>query len=96
MTIKAEITRTFTGKEPLLASAAVIFEGRLPTGSAGRFIVKNLRVINGSNGLFVAMPNFRGRDGKHIDTCFPLDVGTRTEIQRIVLDEYDAARKRGE
>ncbi len=96
MTIKAEITRTFTGKEPLLASAAVIFEGKLTSCGAGRFIVKNLRVIDGSNGLFVAMPNFRGRDGKHIDTCFPLDAGTRTEVQRVVLEEYDAARKRGE
>ena len=96
MTIKAEITRTFAGKEPLLASAAVIFEGKLPAGKPGRFIVKNLRVIDGNNGLFVAMPNFRGRDGKHIDTCFPLDADTRAEVQRVVLEEYDASKKRGE
>jgi len=81
MTIKAEIIRTFEDKAPLLASAAIIFDER--------FIVKNLRVIDGANGLFVAMPNFRGQDGKLIDTCFPLNTETRAEIQRLVLDAYE-------
>ncbi|MDR1705238.1 MAG: SpoVG family protein [Clostridiales bacterium] len=83
MTIKAEITRTFEDKGALLASAAVIFDDC--------FIVKNLRVIEGRNGLFVAMPNFKGKDGRFIDSCFPLNNETRTEIQQAVLEAYDSA-----
>jgi DNA-binding cell septation regulator SpoVG len=56
MTIRAEITRTFEGKEPLLASAAIIFDEN--------FIVKNLRVIDGTKGRFVVMPNFKGDNGR--------------------------------
>jgi len=84
MNIRAEITRTFEDKGALLASAALIFEG---DGDA--FIVKNLRVINGERGLFVAMPGFKGRDGKYIDNCFPLNPQTQDKIQRLVLDAYD-------
>jgi stage V sporulation protein G len=96
MTIKAEITRTFEDKAPLLASAAVIFEAELPSGKSGRFIVKNLRVIEGRNGVFVAMPNFRGRENRFVDTAFPLDNDMREEIRQLVLGEYDAAKERGE
>jgi stage V sporulation protein G len=84
MNIKAEITRTFKDKGALLASAAVIFDDN--------FIVKNLRVIEGNNGVFVAMPNFKNRDGRFIDTCFPLNTETRDEIQDIVLEAYEAAK----
>jgi stage V sporulation protein G len=83
MTIKAEIIRKFEDKGALLASAAVIFDDC--------FIVKNLRVIDGRNGAFVAMPSFKGKDGQFIDTCFPLDNETRMEVERVVLDAYDAA-----
>ncbi len=88
MTIKAEITRKFEDRSPLLASAAVIFDDS--------FIVKNLRVIEGRNGVFVAMPDFKGKNGQYIDTCFPLNNETRGEIQRLVLEAYDVEEDSGE
>lgn len=86
MNIKAEITKTFEDKGALLASAAVIFDDS--------FIVKNLRVINGTNSVFVAMPSFKGREGKYIDTCFPLKPEIHAEIQQVVLDAYNAAKEK--
>jgi len=91
MIIKAEITRTFKDKGALLASAAIIFED-----GEDSFIVKNLRVINGERGVFVAMPGFKGRNGKYIDNCFPLNPETHDKVQRIVLDAYDEADKSGD
>jgi stage V sporulation protein G len=81
MTIKAEIIRTFEDKGTFLASASVIFDGC--------FIVKNLRVIDGRNGIFVSMPNFKGRDGNFIDSCYPLNTETRAAIQQAVLEAYE-------
>lgn len=86
MNIKAEITNTFEDKGSLLASAAVIFDDS--------FIVKNLRVVNGTRSVFVAMPSFKGREGKFIDTCFPLNPETHAEIQQAVLDAYNEAKEK--
>ena len=85
MNMKAKIIRTFQDKGALLASASVTFDDN--------FIVKNLRVINGTKGLFVAMPNFQSQDGRHIDTCFPLNPETRAEIHRVVLEAYEATEE---
>lgn len=50
--------------------------------------IKGLRIINGSNGLFVAMPREKGKDGKFYDTVEVLDAQTKLDIERIVLDLY--------
>ncbi len=83
MTIKAEITRRFEDRGALLASAAVIFDDC--------FIVKNLRVIDGRNGVYVAMPSFKNAEGRFIDTCFPLTNETRAAVQGVVLAAYNSA-----
>lgn len=53
------------------------------------FVVTGLKIIDGNDGLFVAMPSEKGSDGNYYDIAFPLNGELREEIQKIVLDEYD-------
>lgn len=52
------------------------------------FIVRDLKIINGPNGLFVAMPSRRRKDGTFRDTAHPLNSETRRMIEEKVLEEY--------
>ena len=53
------------------------------------FVVRDLKVINGNNGLFVAMPSKKRKDGTYRDTAHPLNNETRQMIESIVLAEYN-------
>ncbi len=52
------------------------------------FVVRDLKVISGNNGLFVAMPSKKRKDGTYRDTAHPLDNQTRQMIESKVLAEY--------
>jgi stage V sporulation protein G len=52
------------------------------------FVVHDIRVIDGNNGLFVAMPSKRTPDGEFRDIAHPINSGTRAKIQDAVLGEF--------
>ncbi|PPA68529.1 septation regulator SpoVG [Jeotgalibacillus proteolyticus] len=52
------------------------------------FVVHDIRVIDGNNGLFVAMPSKRTPDGEFRDIAHPINSNTREMIQASVLEEY--------
>jgi stage V sporulation protein G len=52
------------------------------------FVVRDLKVISGQDGLFVAMPSKRRKDGTFKDTAHPLNNETRRMIEHKVLDKY--------
>lgn len=52
------------------------------------FVIRDLKVINGNSGLFVAMPSKKRKDGTYRDTAHPLDNRTRQMIEAKVLAEY--------
>lgn len=52
------------------------------------FVVTGLKVIEGVNGEFVAMPNKQAKDGEWKDIAFPIDKAFRREIQDAVLAKY--------
>jgi stage V sporulation protein G len=52
------------------------------------FVVRDLKVIQGNNGLFVAMPSKKRKDGTFKDTAHPLNTDTREMIESRVLAEY--------
>jgi stage V sporulation protein G len=52
------------------------------------FVVRDLRIISGNEGLFVAMPSRRRKDGTFRDTAHPLNLDMRTKIEKCVLDIY--------
>jgi stage V sporulation protein G len=52
------------------------------------FVVHDIRVIEGNNGLFVAMPSKRTPDGEFRDIAHPISSATRQKIQDAVLEQY--------
>jgi stage V sporulation protein G len=57
------------------------------------FVVRDLKIINGNTGLFVAMPSKKRRDGTYRDIAHPLNQQTRTEIEEKILKAYLAEIK---
>ena len=58
------------------------------------FVIRDLKVINGNTGLFIAMPAKRRKDGTFKDIAHPLNVETRQKMEKIILAEYDRELKR--
>ena len=54
----------------------------------GVFAVNDLRVLEGSKGTFVSMPQTKGKDDKYHDICFPTTKEMRKEISDAVLSKY--------
>ncbi len=57
------------------------------------FVVRDLKIISGTAGLFVAMPSKRRKDGSFKDIAHPLNQGTRAQMEKIILDAYLAEIK---
>lgn len=54
------------------------------------FVVHDVRIIDGNNGLFVAMPSKRTAEGEFRDIAHPINSTTREKIQAAVLKEYES------
>ena len=57
------------------------------------FVVRDLKIIHSNNGLFVAMPSKKQKDGTYRDTAHPLNTETRREIESKILEEYERGIK---
>jgi stage V sporulation protein G len=60
------------------------------------FIVRDLKIIRGNKGLFVAMPSKKKKDGTFGEVAHPLNAEMRAIIENAVLDEYYRALESGE
>jgi stage V sporulation protein G len=54
----------------------------------GCFLIRDLKIIMGNKGLFVAMPSKKRKDGTYQDLAHPLNRDTRGMIEDKVLGEY--------
>jgi len=52
------------------------------------FIVHSVKVIQGKEDLFVAMPSREVRSGEFRDTAHPIDNDFRLELERVILEKY--------
>ncbi len=52
------------------------------------FVVRDLKVIHGNSGLFIAMPAKRRKDGTFKDIAHPLNSETRERMEKVILAEY--------
>jgi len=52
------------------------------------FVVHEVRIVEGANGLFVAMPSRKTQDGEYRDIAHPITPETRAKIQDAVLRVY--------
>lgn len=53
------------------------------------FVVHDIKVIDGQNGLFIAMPSRKMPDGEFRDIAHPINVETRKKIQDAIFTEYE-------
>ncbi len=56
--------------------------------TVGDFIIKGFRVLQGSKGLFVGMPQEKSKDGKWYNTFCPRTKETRQNLSDLVLAAY--------
>ena len=55
------------------------------------FVVHDIKVIEGQNGLFIAMPSRNTPDGEFKDIAHPINTDTREKIQNSILKAYEEA-----
>ena len=55
------------------------------------FVVHDIKVIEGQNGLFIAMPSRKTPDGEFKDIAHPINTETRERIQGAILEAYEKA-----
>lgn len=52
------------------------------------FMVNDIKIINGKDGLFISMPSRRKKNGEFKDVAHPLNNETRRFVESRVLAEY--------
>ncbi|SHK21402.1 stage V sporulation protein G [Paramaledivibacter caminithermalis DSM 15212] len=56
------------------------------------FVVHDIKIIEGQNGLFIAMPSRKVAEGDYRDIAHPINSSTRANLQEIILAEYEKAQ----
>ena len=67
-------------EEKLKAFVSVVFDHS--------FMVNDIKVIQGKDGLFLSMPSRRKKNGEFKDVAHPLNIETRRMLEEKVLAEY--------
>ena len=53
------------------------------------FVVHDIKIIEGQNGLFIAMTSRKTPDGEFKDIAHPINTDTREKIQASILETYE-------
>lgn len=56
------------------------------------FVVHDVKIIDGTEGTFIAMPSKRTPEGEYKDIVHPLNSETRALISKLVLEAYEKAK----
>ena len=65
-------------------------KGTVSVNINGAFAIRGIKIIEGSNGLFVSMPSYKvGNDYK--DICFPITPECRQQLNDAVIGAYEQA-----
>jgi len=75
-----EIKLTIRNEEKLKGFANITLDNA--------FVVRGLKIINGTKGLFVSMPSKRRSNGSFQDVAHPINSETRKMIENMVLEAY--------
>ena len=55
------------------------------------FAIHDIRIIEGDNGLFIAMPSRKTPTGEYRDIAHPINQEVRTMFEKEILDAYEKA-----
>lgn len=56
------------------------------------FVVHDIKIIEGQNGLFVAMPSRKVAEGDYRDIAHPINSETRNHLQDRIFEEYERVK----
>lgn len=56
--------------------------------SLAGIVIRGLRIVKGSKGLFLGMPRHQGKDGKWYNTVYPANKEIQQELTEMVLEAY--------
>ena len=83
MTITDVRIRKIAAEGKMKAIVSVTFDNE--------FVVHDIKVREGQNGLFIAMPSRKTPDGEFKDIAHPINTDTREKIQTSILKAYEEA-----
>ena len=83
MTITDVRIRKIAAEGKMKAIVSVTFDNE--------FVVHDIKVIEGQNGLFIARPSRKTPDGEFKDIAHPINTDTREKIQTSILKAYEEA-----
>ncbi len=52
------------------------------------FVIRDIRIIDGKDGLFVAMPSRKKEDGTYRDIAHPINKEAREIFEKTILEAY--------
>ena len=81
-----EIRIHLMGEERLKAFASVTFDDA--------FVVRNMKVVAGTKGVFLCMPSRKLPDGTHKDMVHPINQEFREYLETNVLKAYEEELKK--
>ncbi len=53
------------------------------------FVVHDIKVISGKDGLFISMPSRKTPEGEYKDIVHPINTETREQIKDAIMAEYN-------
>lgn len=57
------------------------------------FVVHDIKIIEGMNGLFIAMPSRKMGEGDFRDIAHPINSETRNKLQEAIFAEYEKVKE---
>lgn len=86
-TIKLDVSaKVYPAKDPKQEKGSILAYASADIG--GCFAVNGIKIVEGKDGPFVAMPNQMDKDKKHHDICFPTTSAMREALNTVVMDAY--------
>ena len=83
-----DIRVRIVNKDKLKASASVTFDEC--------FVVHDIKLIEGNNGLFMSMPSRKTTTGEFKDVAHAINTETRQWLEKAVLDAYNEELNKAE
>ena len=56
------------------------------------FVIHDIKIIEGSEGYFIAMPSRKTQEGEYKDIVHPINTETREQIIKLVLEAFNAEK----
>ena len=71
----------------------VLNEGKLRARASitidDQFVIHEIKVLEGENGLFIAMPSRKLPNGEYKDIAHPINKETRVMLQNAIINAYE-------